>query len=146
MISYLTSKLRKRNCFGPIRKLRKIRGDDWWMKLVKTSDEFVIYFVHFIPFCLVWSKTKLIVHIVAPLPKRPIKQFKPVQQSSWLWAYCPNIYTVIKGDQWLVAIWNTPMIQFQPTNKIRISTGKFLIQKFERFVLWQSAFCTGVQP
>ena len=42
MISFSTGKLRKKNCFGPIRKLRKIRGDDWWIKLVKTSDEFVI--------------------------------------------------------------------------------------------------------
>ena len=40
MISFWTSKLRK-NCFEPIRKLRKIRGDDSWIKLVKTSDELV---------------------------------------------------------------------------------------------------------
>ena len=111
-------------------KVRKIRGKNSWIKLVKTSDEFVIYFAHLIPSWLVWSKIKLIVHVA--LPKRRIKQFKPVQQSRQqaLWAYCPNIYTVIKGDQWLVAIWNTPMIQFQPTKLIRISTGKLLAESF----------------
>ena len=35
------------------------------------------------------------------LPKRPINQFKPVQQSKKqaLRAYCPNIYTLLKDGK-----------------------------------------------
>ena len=37
------------------------------------------------------------------VPKRPIHQFKPVQQSRQqaLKAYCPNIYTLLKGNKLL---------------------------------------------
>ena len=42
MISFLTDKLRKITVFFNSQKLRKIRGKNWWKKLVKTSDEFVI--------------------------------------------------------------------------------------------------------
>mgnify|MGYP007048719791 CR=1 FL=1 len=78
MISSSTGKLRKKNCFGPISslfslstaKLRKIRGKNecknWWQKLVKTSDGYVIctsfswwgqvwWKWHTVLVCVLWS-------------------------------------------------------------------------------------------
>ena len=48
-----------------------------------------------IPSRLVWTGIECMVLVA--LPKRPINQFKPVQQSRQkaLRAYCPDIYTVI---------------------------------------------------
>ena len=54
----------------------------------------VLVFVHLIPSWLVCAEIKCMVHIT--LPKKPIIQFKPVQQSRRqdLRAYCPNVYVL----------------------------------------------------
>ena len=76
----------------------------------KNGVSYYLALVHLISSWLVWTEIEFTVHVA--LPKLPISQFKPVQQSRQqaLRAYCPNIYTVTPGiahDCWIQYQWKT---------------------------------------
>ena len=59
-------------------------------------------------------------------PKRPINQFKPVQQM--LRAYCPNIYTVPSMFHWGLNLSGSGIINENKTSKAAEATGLLKVQ------------------
>ena len=65
--------------------------------LEQKALSYILALVHLIPSWLVWAEIECTVHV--SLPKQPINQFKPVQQSRYqvLRAYCPYTYILWDG-------------------------------------------------
>ena len=82
--------------------------------------------LHLILSWLVWADIECAVHVA--LPKWPINNFKLVKQSRQQVprAYCPNLYTVIKGAQAVVILAMTANGKLLPPFLVlKVSTVNF---------------------